>query len=62
MNVWVCNCCGEELDQLDTIVNKRTGKTYHLWICHNEDCEWYGAIWNDCQPGFLNPGDPSGLY
>ena len=58
----VCNTCGEELDHLDKILNKRTGSIYNLWICHNEECESYGSIWNDQQPGFLNPGDPSGLY
>ena len=57
-----CPECDQEMDFLDTITNKRTGKSYDLWICHNEDCDGRDQIWNDAQPGFLNQGDPSGLY
>lgn len=57
-----CPNCGQELDHLDVITNRDTGKSYDLWICHNEDCSDYGTIWNDAQSGFLNLGDPSGIY
>ena len=57
-----CPECDQEMDFLDTISNRRTGKVYRLWVCHNEDCEGYGGIWNDAQEGELRSGDPAGLY
>jgi len=57
----ICPECEEQLDHLDLITNKITGETFNLWICHNEDCDAYGSIWNDRQ-GDLMPGDPSGIY
>ena len=58
----ICPDCGEELDFLDTIVNKATGLImYYLYICHNEDCDTYGRIYND-QDGRLITADPSGCY
>ncbi|MHC4071200.1 MAG: hypothetical protein ACYTGS_04070 [Planctomycetota bacterium] len=57
-----CPTCDEEMDILDIIVNRRTRKAYHLWVCHNEDCEDYGSIWNDAREGDLRRGDPAGLY
>jgi len=57
-----CPNCSEELDYLDTVINKMTGRVeYHLYICHNEDCDGYGRVYND-QGGELSTGDPSGHY
>lgn len=57
----VCYDCEQELDFLDTITNRRTGKAYRLYICHNEECDHYGQIYND-RRGELTEGDPAGLY
>lgn len=57
----VCLDCKEELDFLDTILVRRTGETFRLYICHNEECDHYGQIYNDRGRQF-GEGDPSGLY
>ena len=57
-----CPTCGQELEQFDVIINKTTDEAFSLWICKNEDCDDCSALWNDAQPGFLNRGDPSGIY
>lgn len=55
-----CPECGEELEYLDTIVSKSTGKVFcHLYVCHNEECNDHGLIYND-RDGELRRGDPSG--
>ena len=57
-----CPDCGEELDFLDTITYRSTGKLLcYLYICHNEECDGYGLIYND-RDGKLSRGDPSGNY
>ena len=56
-----CPCCEQELAYLDRVRSK-TGESYNLWACHNEDCDCHGTVWNDAQPGHLNRGDPAGLY
>lgn len=59
---YCCTDCGEPLDFLDTISSRQTGAVlFQLWICHNEECESYGCIWND-RDGDLAAGDPSGCY
>ena len=57
----MCECCDQELDFLDTIQNKVTSACFSLFICHNEDCEEYGSIYND-KIGNLLRGDASGLF
>lgn len=57
-----CPECGEDLDFLDTITHKSTGKLFcHLYVCHNEECDGYGRVYND-KDGELSRGDPSGSY
>lgn len=57
-----CPECGETLDELDVIVNRRTGRVeYRLYICHNEEYIGYGQVYND-RGGVMNTGDPSGHY
>jgi len=56
-----CPECEGELDELDTIVHKKTRETFCLYICHNEDCLNYGTIYND-RTGDIKVGDPSGCY
>jgi hypothetical protein len=57
----ICECCGETLEHLDTITHKVERWSFDLYICHNEDCDQFGAIYND-RIGYLRLGDPSGLY
>jgi hypothetical protein len=57
-----CPTCDQEMHWLDVITNRRTGKSYRLWVCHNEDCEDCGSIWNDASGDELRRGDPAGLY
>jgi len=62
MDKMECPECGEEMDWLDNIVNRTTGKLeYRLYICHNEDCVGENLIYND-RKGIPEGGDPSGLY
>ena len=64
MDTIIYNCpeCEQKLAYLDAIIKKSTGRTeYELFICHNEDCEEYGSIWNDAGRN-LELGDPVGLY
>ena len=56
-----CPECGEELDWLDKVVSKATGESFHLYICHNEDCVGVNLIYND-RSGVMEGGDPSGCY
>jgi len=53
--------CEQELDDLDVIISRKTDETFNLYICHNEDCDHYGQIYND-RNGQFGEGDPSGLY
>lgn len=60
-----CPDCDVPFDFLDSIYKwvgpGRREPWYQLWICHNEECESYGCIWND-HAGGLAAGDPSGIY
>lgn len=60
----ICPECREELDFLDTIVNKATGRVEaKLYICHSDECAGENLIYNDLC-GEENPkgGDPFGFY
>jgi len=60
----MCECpvCGEQLDFLDAITCRSTGALFcHLYVCHNEECDAYGLIYND-RDSELSRGDPSGIY
>ena len=57
-----CPECGEELDYLDTIINKMTNRIeYRLYICHNDECVGRDLIYND-RNEYPESGDPSGCY
>lgn len=58
----LCPECNIELDVLDTITKTNSGEILCvLFVCHNEDCNEYGNIWND-DGEELAPGDPYGFY
>jgi len=57
----MCEYCNHQLDYLDTICHKVSKECFELFICHNEDCEMFGAIYNNMR-GHLESGDPSDLY
>ena len=59
--MYICEYCEIELDHLDTITHKKERWSFELYVCHNEDCEMFGAIYNN-MTGHLESGDPSGLY
>ena len=57
-----CPECDEQMDLLDTIVSKVTGRVeYHLYICHNPECEGENLIYND-RHDYPERGDPLGFY
>lgn len=57
-----CPECGEDLDFLDYIAERTTGRVkWELYICHNEDCGCEGWIYHD-RNGEPVRGDPSGCY
>lgn len=57
-----CPECEQEMDWLDNIINKVTGRLeYRLYICHNEDCVGENLIYND-RCSYPEGGDPSGCY
>lgn len=61
---WKVKCpeCDREMDFLDTIIDRNTGRVlYRLYICHNDECVGRDTIYND-KGSCLQEGDPSGCY